>query len=143
MEPVGQPVPSTKKTTAVGCASAAAVFVAALIAVAVDYVLVVKARTFCDAGAEPQHLFALTVEMAARLLLAPPICVGIFFLVKRLGRALPGSKSMLLAAGVVVACLIVLIIFDFATIGTLDGYPGDGSCPSDNTPPWWPSWLPS
>ncbi|HEU5157486.1 MAG TPA: hypothetical protein VFU43_10860 [Streptosporangiaceae bacterium] len=50
----------------------------------------------------------------------------------------------LLAVAAGAAAVGALVVFDFAHIGTLSGYPGgSGLCTPDNVPPWWPAWLPS
>jgi hypothetical protein len=52
------------------------------------------------------------------------------------------------AVAVSMAGPVLLLLHDFATVGTPAGYPIRGSGPSglcdgENVPLWWPSWLPS
>jgi hypothetical protein len=119
----------------------------------VDYRLVLAARVYCDAGAEPGDVFALNLEMLPRLLIGPIMAFGPYLLVSFLGRngapflwrfliSRTFIRLVAIAAGLAAACAMVL--FDFAHIGTLAGYPSDsGLCGPDNVPPWWPTWLPS
>jgi hypothetical protein len=118
----------------------------------VDYRLVLASRFYCDAGAEPGDIFALNLEMPFRLLIGPAMAYLPYLLITFIGRSISPlwrfapSRTLIrfiaIMAGLAAAC--ALIVFDFAHIGTLAGYPGDsGLCASDNVPPWWPAWLPS
>jgi hypothetical protein len=116
-----------------------------------DIRLVYAARTYCDAGAEPPHLFALNLEMLTRFLVGPALACISFVLINIPGRVSPLGRSTIGRTAVTVFAVIValtsvgsMILYDFANTGTLNGYPGDsGLCGSDNLPPWWPTWLPS
>jgi hypothetical protein len=118
----------------------------------VDYRLVLSARVYCGAGAEAGDVFALNLEMLPRLLIGPIMAFGPYLLITFAGRTAPllwrflitrtFIRLVAIAAGLAAAC--GMVVFDFAHIGTLAGYPGDsGLCGPDNVPPWWPSWLPS
>lgn len=107
-----------------------------------DYRLVAAARLYCDAGAEPGHMFALNLEMILRFVLLPLICAGLAAGATRAS----SRRGVRVALSVTVVLILVgaVIMVDFALLGTLDGYPGDsGLCGPDNVPPWWPSWLPA
>ncbi|HEY7487601.1 MAG TPA: hypothetical protein VH912_24310 [Streptosporangiaceae bacterium] len=118
----------------------------------IDYRLVLASRVYCDAGAEPGDVFALNLEMLPRLLIGPLLAYGPYALVTFIGRSMSPlwrfgpSRTLIrfiaVMAGVAAVC--ALVVFDFAHIGTLAGYPGDsGLCGPDNVPAWWPAWLPS
>jgi hypothetical protein len=116
-----------------------------------DVRLVYAARLYCDAAAEPPHLFVLDLEMPIRFVLGPILACVPYVLVDIPGRVSPLGRSALgrtivtlTAVAVGVGAASSMIIFDFATTGTLNGYPGDsGLCGPDNVPPWWPSWPPA
>ncbi|RCG29631.1 hypothetical protein DQ384_18750 [Sphaerisporangium album] len=119
-----------------------------------DNYLVAQARSYCDAGWEPPHKLELLFFLPTRLLYFPVAAVvsGIASLLfnplalwSPLGRW-KTTRAIFSALAILVALTgpALLLLHDFATLGTLDGYPGDsGLCPPDNVPPWWPSWLPS
>ncbi|HEX6473014.1 MAG TPA: hypothetical protein VF069_28245 [Streptosporangiaceae bacterium] len=136
---------------ATGCALTVLMIWIGIGAALIDYRLVLAARVYCDAGAEPGDVFALNLEMLPRLLIGPALAFFPYLVVTFIGRCtgplwrFAPSRTLIrfvaVLAGLAAAC--ALIIFDFAHIGTLAGYPGSGICPHDNVPPWWPAWLPS
>ncbi|MEV0989481.1 hypothetical protein [Streptomyces sp. NPDC049949] len=98
--------------------------------------LAANARAYCDAGWEAGGRFELFFEM----LLLVPGCAVLALLVWLLARRV----NPVAGVAAVVLVLSVVVVWYFATQGTLDGYPGDsGLCGPDNVPPWWPAWLPS
>jgi hypothetical protein len=119
----------------------------------IDYRLVLAARVYCDAGADPGDVFALNLEMLPRLLIGPILAFGPYALITFAGRSgvpflwrfmISRTFIRLLAVGAGLAAACGMILFDFAHIGTLAGYPSDsGLCAADNVPPWWPAWLPA
>lgn len=131
---------------------ACAMILVGLAAGYLDNRLVLAARLYCDAAAEPGHLFGFWwIYPAARLVLGTVLSVGPFLAVRVLGRILAVERSAtgrgilnLVAVLGGVATLIAMVLVDFAHEGTPAGYPGDsGLCPPSNVPPWWPSWLPA
>ncbi|MFF0411367.1 hypothetical protein ACFYUY_13060 [Kitasatospora sp. NPDC004745] len=108
-------------------------------------VLVVSARSFCDAAWEPQHRFAFsTVEWPAMELLFLAGAVAAWAGARRLTAGWPLVWRGVVPAALVLLSLAVLTDGCFALLGTPSGYHGDsGLCPDSNVPPWWPSWLPA
>ncbi|MEV6985492.1 hypothetical protein AB0M95_30110 [Sphaerisporangium sp. NPDC051017] len=120
----------------------------------VDNYLVAQGRAYCDAGWEPPHQLELMFLLPARMLHFPVVALvsaiaSLLFnplaLWSPLGRwKVTRAIFSVLAIAVALAGPFLLVLHDFETLGTLDGYPGDsGLCPPDNIPPWWPSWLPA
>lgn len=117
-----------------------------------DYWLVVTARGYCEAGAEPGDLGALLVfHLPTRLVLGGVLGGGTFLLVRLILLAIPAIRRShrsaawrtSIAAATAVLAILAMVLVDFAVVGTLDGYPSDtAACPPTNIPPWWPSWLP-
>ena len=131
---------------------ACAMILVGLAAGYLDYRLVLAARLYCDAAAEPGDLLGFWLMYpAARLILGTACAVGPFLAVRVLGRVLAVERSAtgrsilnLVAVLAAVATLIGMVLVDFAHEGTPADYPGDsGLCPPSNVPPWWPSWLPA
>ncbi|WP_326797720.1 hypothetical protein OG946_21750 [Streptomyces sp. NBC_01808] len=107
--------------------------------------LIMRSRAYCDAGNEPGHRFALIFfDLPALMLvcaLAAWIASGFLWCLVR-----PASWKAAVFTVVPISLEVGLLIgwAAFASLGTLDGYPGDsGLCPASNIPPWWPSWLPA
>jgi hypothetical protein len=131
---------------------ACAMILVGLAAGYLDNRLVLAARLYCDAGAEPPHLLIFWFFYPATRMILGTVCsVGPFLVVRVLGRILAVERSAtgrnilnLVAVLAGVATLVGMVLVDFAHQGTLAGYPGDsGRCPPSNVPPWWPSWLPA
>lgn len=150
--PAARPAgPQIHRISGVGCLVGLLMIPLGVVAAYVDVQLVYAARVYCDAGAEPPHLFVLNLEMLPRYLVGPAlafvsfIVVGIPGLVSPLGRSRIGGRVVtVLAVMVALAAVGGMIVYDFANLGTLNGHPGDsGECGPDNVPPWWPTWLPS
>ncbi|MGG8410577.1 hypothetical protein ACM614_30510 [Streptomyces sp. 12297] len=68
-----------------------------------------------------------------------PACMALAAVTCVLARRLP----LWLRAIAVLAVLAAVVVWFFASRGTLDGYPSPGICGPDNVPPWWPDWLPA
>jgi hypothetical protein len=124
-----------------------------LVAGLVDYWLVQAARSYCNAAAATEELGALLlIHLPSRLLLGP-LLGGVGYLACRLlllgvpaiRRSPRGQAIRTIIAGLVAfGAVIAMVLIDFSTVGTLDGYPADANlCPATNVPPWWPSWLPA
>ncbi|WP_051838017.1 hypothetical protein [Streptomyces sp. NRRL F-2580] len=95
-----------------------------------------RARAYCDAAWEPAGRF----EMAFLLMPMVPGCAFLAVVTASLSRELP----MLLRPVPFLLVLALVVLVSFATMGTLDGYPGNlERCGPDNVPPWWPRWLPT
>jgi hypothetical protein len=141
-----------RRVSATGCVLTVLMIWIGLGATLVDYRLILAARLYCDAGAEPGDVFALNLEMLPRLLIGPILAFGPYAVITFAGRNTPFLWRFLItrsfvrllavAAGLAAAC--GMILYDFANIGTLAGYPANsGLCTPDNVPQWWPAWLPS
>lgn len=130
-----------------------------------DNFLVARARVDCGLGGSasgaldlPQR-WELTGFLATRLIWFPivsvlsgclSLAVNPLALWSPLGRSRIARFALVIGAVVVsVMGPVLLVVHDFATIGTPSGhavgsYVGDGGpCRPGNVPPWWPSWLPS
>ncbi|MFJ9645980.1 hypothetical protein ACWEPM_33465 [Streptomyces sp. NPDC004244] len=100
------------------------------------HVLAANARAYCDAGWEAGGKFEMFFQMVGLVPGCAVLAVLVWLLARRVHPTV-GVAAVLLVLGTVV-------VWYFATQGTLDGYRGDaGSCGPDNVPPWWPGWLPS
>lgn len=100
------------------------------------HALAANARAYCDAGWEAGGKFELTFEMIGLV----PGCAVLAVLVWLLARRV----NPVVGVAAVLLVLAVIVVWYFATQGTLDGYRGEsGLCGPDNVPPWWPAWLPS
>ncbi|NNN34090.1 hypothetical protein HLK59_27750 [Streptomyces sp. S3(2020)] len=63
---------------------------------------------------------------------------------RRLARHAPTAVRLCLPTLLVLTVTLLLAWWLFATIGTLNDYPGDsGRCPTSNIPPQWPTWIPA
>ncbi|MFD8411375.1 hypothetical protein ACFV2Q_06360 [Streptomyces sp. NPDC059650] len=100
------------------------------------HVLAANARAYCDAGWEAGGKFEMFFQMVGLVPGCAVLAVLVWLLARRVHPTV-GVAAVLLVLGTVV-------VWYFATQGTLDGYRGDsGSCGPDNVPAWWPGWLPS
>ncbi|MEU6349007.1 hypothetical protein ABZ896_06735 [Streptomyces sp. NPDC047072] len=102
------------------------------------------ARWYCDAGYEAGGRLELNVLLPLTALAGG--CAGLAALA--LGRAVaqpaPKAVRVLLPPVSVLVVTVLLGWWFFATVGTLDDYPGDsGRCPTTNIPPRWPAWIPA
>ncbi len=101
------------------------------------HLLAANARAYCGAGWEKG---GGRIELFFEMLLLVPGCALLAVLLW-----LPARRAHP-TAGVVAAllALVVVVLWYFATRGTLDGVRGNsGLCGPNNVPPWWPGWLPS
>ncbi len=118
-----------------------------------DYLLVQAARSYCEAGVDSDQLTALLfVHLPSRVALGALLGGGGYVLMRLFLLAFPAIRrsphSRAVRTGVAgfvgLSAVIVMVLADFATVGTLADYPGNASlCGPENIPPWWPTWLPA
>lgn len=106
--------------------------------------LAVWARSYCDAGFEAGGRLELNILLPVTTVAGG--CAGLAALA--LGRVSarrgPRLVRICLPPASVLVTTVLLGWWFFATVGTLNDYPGDsGLCPTTNIPPRWPEWIPA
>jgi hypothetical protein len=106
--------------------------------------LAVWARAYCDAGYDAGGAFQLNFLFPVTGLVAGFAGLASLAIGRRLASRAPAPVRLCLPPLLVLAVTVLLGWWFFATVGTLDGYPGDsGLCPDSNIPPQWPGWIPA
>lgn len=106
--------------------------------------LTVWARAYCDAGYEAGGRLELNLLFPVTAVVGGLAGLAALAIGRRVGLRTPRPVRIWLPTLSVVAVTVLLAWWFFASVGTLDGYPGDsGLCPASNIPPQWPDWIPA
>lgn len=102
------------------------------------------ARAYCDAGYEAGGRLELNLLLPVTGLAGGLAALAALAIGRLLSLHAPTAVRVCLPTLLVLTVTVLLAWWLFATVGTLNGYPGDsGRCPASNIPPQWPSWIPA
>jgi hypothetical protein len=110
----------------------------------VAWFLTAWARAYCDAGYEAGGRLELNFLLPVTAVAGGLTGLTALTIGRLLAHRAPPVVRVCLPPLLVVTVTVLLAWWFFATVGTLDGYPGDsGLCPASNIPPQWPGWIPA